>query len=62
MFAACDLSTDVDIILCASVVNQLDELEAYNVPKCSVEAPAPVSVTVVTTIPVFLSFSLFSLL
>ena len=49
MFAACDLSTDVDIILCASVINQLDELEAYNVPKCSVEAPEPVSVSIVTT-------------
>ena len=27
MLVACDLSTDVDIILCESVVNQLDELE-----------------------------------
>ena len=33
MFASCDLSTSVDMILCASVVSQLDELSAYCVPK-----------------------------
>jgi len=31
MFAACDLSSDVDVILCGSVVNQLDDVNAYNV-------------------------------
>ena len=33
MFAACDLSTSVDMILCGSVVSQLDELSIYCVPK-----------------------------
>jgi len=32
MFAACDLSTSVDMILCGSVISQLDELSAYYVP------------------------------
>ena len=36
IFAACDLTTDVDVILCRSVVNQLDDLNAYNVLKYTV--------------------------
>ena len=36
LFAACNLSTDVDVILCGDVVKQLEELNAYNVLRCSV--------------------------
>ena len=33
VFATCALSTDVDIILCGTAVDQLSELSLYNVPK-----------------------------
>ena len=48
MFAACDLSTDVDVILCGSVVSQLESLEAYNVLKCQM-SNSSTSVNAVTT-------------
>jgi len=35
-FAACDLSTDIDVILSGSVVNQLDDLCVYNMLKPTV--------------------------
>ena len=52
LFAACDLSTDVDVILCGDVVKQLEELNAYNVLRCSVQPQFSedfVTVDVVTT-------------
>lgn len=49
VFAACDLSTDVDIILSGDIVNQINELNAYNVLKCSVELPREQEVSVAVT-------------
>jgi len=49
VFVACDLMTDVDVILCSSAVSQLDELCAYNVRKCSVKTPSSWEVDAVTT-------------
>jgi len=36
IFAACELATDVNLILCGSVVKQLNELRAYDILKCPV--------------------------
>ena len=52
LFAACNLSTDVDVILCGDVVKQLEELNAYNVLRCSVQPQSTqdvVNADVVTT-------------
>ena len=45
-FATCALSTDVDVILCESVVNQLDEFNAYNIVKPTTVEEAMVDVMI----------------
>jgi len=43
-FAACDITPDLEAILCAADLKKLEEVSAYNVPKPSVGTESDVSV------------------
>jgi len=44
-FAACDITPDLEAILCAADLKKLEEVSAYNVPKPSVGTESDVRVT-----------------